>query len=28
MRDQLDWDDLPPLPFHRRNQQWRYAWLA
>lgn len=28
MRDQLDRDALPPLPFHRRDQQWRYAWLA
>lgn len=28
MRDQLDRDDLPPLPFHQRGRQWRYAWLA
>lgn len=28
MRAVLDAGDLPPLPFHRRDQIWRYPWLA
>ena len=28
MRDRLDHGHEPPLPFHRRAGQWRYAWLA
>lgn len=28
MQDDLDRDRCPPLPFHRRQQEWRYAWLA
>ena len=28
MQTHLEAGHAPPLPFHRRGQLWRYAWLA
>lgn len=28
LRDDLERGRCPPLPFHQRGDQWRYAWLA